>query len=75
MLKPLVLYAVVASSTIAGLNSAVSAEFGTAEEAKAMLIRAIDELKTDKLIAIAEFGRIVNRRVAILHPCWAFQGA
>lgn len=56
MLKPLALCAAVASSTIAGLNSAASAEFGTAEEAKAMLIRAIDELKTDKLIAIAEFN-------------------
>jgi len=56
MLKPLVLSAVVASSTLAGLNPTTSAEFGTADEAKAMLIRAIGELKADKLIAIAEFN-------------------
>jgi hypothetical protein len=56
MLKPLTLCSVVASSILAGLNPAGSSEFGTAEQAKAMLVRAIDELKADKLIAIAEFN-------------------
>ena len=56
MLKPLALCAVVASSTLAALNPAASTEFGTAEEAKAMLVRAIDEMKADKPIAIAEFN-------------------
>lgn len=56
MLKPLTLCSVVASSILAGLNPAGSSEFGTAEQAKAMLVRAIDELKADKFIAIAEFN-------------------
>ena len=56
MLKPLAVCVVVASYTLAGLNPAASNEFGTAEEAKAMLIRAIHELKADKLTAIAEFN-------------------
>src|SRR5262249_28356562 len=57
MLKPLVLCSVVASATLIGLNAAASTEFGVAEEAKAMLVRAVDELKADKLAAIAEFNR------------------
>jgi hypothetical protein len=57
MLKPLAFCSVVVSSTLASLNPATSAEFGIAEEAKAMLGRAIDELKADKLAAIAEFNR------------------
>jgi hypothetical protein len=57
MLKPLVLCSVVASATLIGLNAAASTEFGVAEEAKAMLVRAIDELKANKLTAIEEFNR------------------
>ena len=58
MLKPLELCcAVILSSTLVSLNPAAPAEFGTAEEAKAMLARAIDELRADKLTAIAQFNR------------------
>ena len=56
MLKRLVLCSLVITSILAGPISATSTEFGGAEEAKAMLARAIDELKADKLGAIARFN-------------------
>jgi hypothetical protein len=57
MLRPLALCSVAAFSLLAGSIPAASTEFGVAEEAKAMLTRAVDELKADKLAAIAEFNR------------------
>ena len=57
MLKPLLLSTVLAISALAGLTPAASAEFGNAEEARAILVRAIDELKADKLGAIARFNQ------------------
>jgi hypothetical protein len=40
-----------------GAICALAAEFGTAEEAKAMLSRAIVEVKADKTAAIAKFNK------------------
>ncbi|HMF25947.1 MAG TPA: chemotaxis protein [Pseudolabrys sp.] len=58
MLKPLTLWClIVVSSALASLNPVRTAEFGIEDEAKAMLVRAVDELKADKLAAIAEFNR------------------
>ena len=49
--------AVLVSSTYVGsLQASGAAEFGTAEEAKAMLERAISEVKANKLSAIDKFN-------------------
>ena len=49
--------AVLVSATYAGsLHASGAAEFGTAEEAKAMLERAIAEVKANKLSAIDKFN-------------------
>ena len=57
MLKPLALCSIAITAILAGRTPVAGAELGGADEAKAMLVRAIDELKADKLIAIAEFNR------------------
>jgi hypothetical protein len=56
MLKPLALCSIAITAILAGRIPAAGAEFGVTEEAKAMLVRAIDELKADKLTAIAKFN-------------------
>ena len=51
MLKPLTLCSVVASSILAGLNPAGSSRIGSCRTGKSpVLVRAIDELKADKLV-------------------------
>jgi hypothetical protein len=56
MLKPLALCSIAITAILAGQIPVAGAEFAGAEEAKAMLGRAIDELKADKLTAIARFN-------------------
>ena len=57
MVKPSALCSIAITAILVGQIPAAGAEFGGVEEAKAMLVRAIDELKADKLIAIAKFNR------------------
>ena len=52
LIKPVVLLA-----CLLGTNVALAAEFGTAQEAKAMLDRAVAELKKDKNAALAKFNK------------------
>jgi hypothetical protein len=47
---------IVLGSALGGLASASTAEFGTAEEAKAMLNRAIAKVKANELAAIKSFN-------------------
>src|SRR5262245_53518483 len=56
MTKHSLLCAILFASILPGRIQAASPEFGVAEEAKAMLTRAVDELKADKDTAIKEFN-------------------
>ena len=50
MLKPLALCSIAITAILAGQIPAAGAEFAGVEEAKAMLVRAIDELKATSLL-------------------------
>lgn len=56
MLKRALLMIVFIGSALGGFADASAAEFGTAKEAKAMLSRAIAEVKANKLAAIESFN-------------------
>ena len=56
MLKQMMLYTALIGAVVSGSASASSVGYGTADEARAMLIRAIVEVKTDKARAIAKFN-------------------
>jgi len=56
MLKQSLIYAVLIASNFWRPIPASGAEYGTAEEAKAMLMRAVAEVKKDKLAAIDSFN-------------------
>ncbi len=57
MLKGLLFCSMLAGVTFTGSAKATEAEFGTLNEAKAMLARAIVAIKEDKAAAIANFNR------------------
>src|SRR5262249_3954660 len=54
MLKQSLFFALFATSALAGNGAA--AEFGTSDQAKAMLDRAVIEVRANKLSAIAKFN-------------------
>ena len=56
MLKQTLVYSALVASILGSPIFASSAEYGTAEEAKAMLERAVAEVKRDKLAAINSFN-------------------
>src|SRR5216684_478407 len=56
MLKQTLLIIALSGSALAGSGGASAAEFGTPEQAKDMLGRAVAEMKADKLAAIAKFN-------------------
>jgi hypothetical protein len=56
MLKQALLIAALSGSAIAGFRGASANELGSLEEARSMLNRAVAEMKSDKLAAIAKFN-------------------
>ena len=56
MLKQALLVIGIAGASVTGLSGAFAAEFGTSEEALAMLNRAVSEVNTDKFAAIDKFN-------------------
>ena len=57
MLKHAMLAIAFVGSSLSSLTYTSASEFGSADEAKAMLNRAIVEVKADKLAAIEKFNR------------------
>jgi signal transduction histidine kinase len=51
------LFCVVASASLLAASAAFAAEFGTADEAKAMLTKAASAVKADKAAALAQFAK------------------
>jgi signal transduction histidine kinase len=56
-MKQFTMFAALAAMLLTFTTPAFSASFGTAEEAKAMLVRAVDAIKANKTDALAKFAK------------------
>ena len=56
-MKQLTMFAALAAMLLTFTTTAFSASFGTAEEAKAMLLRAVDAIKANKADALEKFAK------------------